>query len=283
MNKNLNKKLLLSFILLFTVVVQQQLSAFAFPIGSSNLKFRINNASFFRPSFASNMDLLNLKNGNVTSEMYSFTDAYDISGDGVVQIGRSVRDSNGNLYITGGFTGKIEVNEVWYESSQGYDLYLIKINTNNEIEWIRTGNGAVLSDDYLSVDGGLAMTIDSENNLYVGGGFVRSMTFRDADGDSVFALTGSSESLLNIELFVAKYDQDGTFEWAMGGESNSEGSESSLASGRNTVADIELDSEGYPYIIGSFSGTNLFGETVSSVGGSDIFIASLDKDGSQPF
>lgn len=276
--------LFIGLLVLFTSLYSNPVSAVSFRYGVSNTKININRAyNYATPPGLDNAALLNLKDGIVTSEEFKFSKAYEISGEGTIQIGRSVSDEFGNIYLTGGFTGSIVVNEQLFESTQGYDVFLVKVNTNDEIEWIRTGNGAELDEEFFSIDGGVAMAIDKERNLYIGGGFVQSLTFNNGSGDSLFTLKSSADSTLNIDLFVAKYDKDGTFEWALGGDSNSLGSTSSLEEGRNVVADIELDSQDYPYVIGSFSGTSLFGEVVESKGSSDIFVASLDKDGSEAF
>lgn len=282
--KNANTIRTLTYFIILMSLFPSAVYSISYHYGMSNTKIWIpDSLHLYRPTYLNNADLLNLKNGQQTSQTYQFSKAYVFPGEGVVQIGRSVSDGNGNMYLTGGFTGSITIGEITYESSQGYDLFLAKVDANDEIVWIQTGKGAQLSEDFFSLDGGLAMVVDSESNLYVGGSFVQSLTFTDSAGDSVFTLASSSENLLNLELFVAKYDTDGNFEWAMGGESGSIGLENSIAEGRNVVADIALDEEDYPYVIGSFSGTNLFGESVESKGGSDIFLASLDKDGSSPF
>jgi hypothetical protein len=257
---------------------------FTFRVGVTNTKRIAGSPNAYRkPGFATDAQLLNLKNGRETSQSLEFGNAYVLPGEGIVQIGRSVSDGDGNLYITGGFNGSITLGGTTYESTQGYDLFLAKVGANDELEWIRTGKGAQLSEDYFSLDGGLAMAVDSENNLYIGGGFVQSLTFCDVAGDSLFGLTGSSTGDLNLEVFVAKYNSEGDFLWAMGGESGSTGSAASLAEGRNVVADIAIDNNDFPYVIGSFTGTNLFGTEVVSAGGSDIFLASLDKNGNSPF
>ena len=279
-----NHTLKLCLFLLAFHINTNNLIASSFLVGKANVKINAAALSNQAPKYATAEELLNLKDGNTTSEALAFSAAYDISGEGVIQIGRSVSDRNGNLYITGGFTGKLTVGETDYASTQGYDFYLVKVNTSDEIELIRIGNGAMLSEDYFSLDGGLALAYyDDEDVLYVGGGFVRSLSFLDENGEVAQTLSSTSEDLLNLDLFVSKYDADGNFEWAMGGESASVGAENSLANGRNVIADIDLDPEGYPYVIGSFTGENLFGFYVDSVGESDIFIASLDKDGSDPF
>jgi len=71
--------------------------------------------------------------------------------------------------------------------------------------------------------------------------------------------------------------------WVDGGNSGSTGAPNTLAVDRNIANSIILDSEDYPYVAGSVAGQYLFGEQITIVGDSDFFLASLDKDGSEPF
>lgn len=235
-------------------------------------------AGFDRPQGLENDALLNLSTANVNL-------VFTIGTNEVTQIGGTARASDGNYIITGGFTGSIEFGSETITSSGGYDFFIAKFDNAGNPIWIRTATGLASIADNLSVDGGIALTVDpSTGEIYVGGTFVKQMTFLDAEGNVILELSdGRSDNLINFELFVAKYDADGNLEWALGGESGSIAAATDLNSGRNMVTSIILDGDGNPYVGGRFSGTNLFGEEVTVVGEGDFFLASLDTDGSAPF
>jgi len=230
-----------------------------------------------RPWGLENDAILNLSTDNVSL-------AFTIGTTEVTQIGGTAVDSDGNYIVTGGFTGTIEFGSETITSSKDYDFYIAKYDNAGNPIWIRTATGLSSITDNFSVDGGIALTVNpSTGEIYVGGTFVKQMDFLDTNGDVEASLTdGRSDALLNYELFVAKYDADGNMEWVVGGESGSSAA-IDLNSGRNMVTSIILDADGFPYVGGRFSGTNLFGETVSVNGEADFFLASLDTDGSAPF
>ena len=211
--------------------------------------------------------------------------AFTIGNTEVTQIGGTAKDSDGNYIITGGFTGTIEFDGETIASSKDYDFFIAKYDNAGNPMWIRTATGLANLPDHLSVDGGIALTVNpTTGEIYVGGTFVKSMQFLDGNQTVVASLSdGRNDNLINYELFVAKYDAAGELEWALGGESGSGAAEDNLNVGRNMVNSIILDADGYPYVGGRFSGTNLFGETVTVVGEGDFFLASLDSDGSSPF
>lgn len=74
-----------------------------------------------------------------------------------------------------------------------------------------------------------------------------------------------------IDIFVAKIDSDGIWQWAVqvGGSGNDSGNSIAIDSSNN-----------YLYITGSFSNTVTFGSTtLTSLGGTDIFVAKIDAYG----
>ncbi|MCF8277088.1 MAG: T9SS type A sorting domain-containing protein [Flavobacteriales bacterium] len=240
--------------------------------------FRQTTEGLDRPSGLENDAILNLNSTTVNL-------AFSIGSSAVTQIGGTVKDSDGNYIVTGGFTGTIEFGSQTITSSKDYDFFIAKYDNSGDPVWIRTATGLVNLPDYLSVDGGIALTVNpTTGEIYVGGTFVKSMQFLDGDQAVVASLSdGRNDNLVNYELFVAKYDAAGELEWALGGESGSNAAASNLNEGRNMITSIILDDDGYPYVGGRFSGTNLFGETVSVSGMGDFFLASLDSDGSSPF
>ena len=246
------------------------------PVSGGNIQLLSNKLE--QPWGLENDAILNL-------EMATVNLAFTIGTTAVTQIGGTAKDSDGNYIVTGGFTGTIGFGSGTVSSSKDYDFFIAKYDNSGNPVWIRTATGLTSHSDPLSMDGGLALTVDpTTGDIYVGGTFVKFMEFRDANGAVDTVLTdGRSDNLINYELFVAKYDTDGTLLWAQGGESGSPASAADLNTGRNMISSIILDADGNPYVGGRFSGTNLFGETVNVAGMGDFFLASLDTDGSAPY
>ncbi len=225
-------------------------------------------------------DLLNLVEPPV------FVSSFKLGGSEVTQIGGTAVDSQGNIYVTGGFTGSITFDTqpapTILTSTNGYDFFLAKFDPDGNSLWARAAHGDLAPAENFSLDGGIAIAVDRSGNCYVGGGFVRSLAFQDAGNNVIATLIGSDGNTLNFEMFVAKYATDGQLLWARGGGSQSIGNAADLASGTNVVGSIILDIEDLPYIGGRYSGTNFLGTTVSPVGGTDFFIAALSADQGDP-
>jgi hypothetical protein len=237
--------------------------------------------TYAKPVGLQNSTLLNLQT-NPAVPGVDFKSVYSFGSDAVTQIGKMVNDEFGNSYITGAFTGTLILGPDTLVSTAGYDFYITKIDANNNPVWARMAHGITTENEDLSLDGGTVIVIDSQGNLYAGGGFVKSLTFLDADGEPVAELNdGRDDDLLNLELFIVKYDNDGNLLWTLGGNSGSTGGVNTLTMGINSVNDIVLDPEDYPYIVGRFSGTTFMDIEVDIVGKSDAYLASLDKDGSE--
>lgn len=274
-----------TLLLILTIFFVGEVHAMSFLVGRSNVRpnSNLDKSQYVLPNGMHFQELLNLQNTNVKSADLTFQSAYTIGGNGTTQVAKVVVDNAGNIYVTGGFTGTIEYGAVTLESTGGYDFFLAKLDPLGNVLWIRVAHGSSDVPDELSLDGGLALAVDDDGNVYAGGSFVKELTFVDDFGDEVGFLHDGRDELsneINLELFVVKYDASGNFLWATGGESGSPGLVNSLAVGINSVNDIIIDDFGDPHVVGSFSGTNLFDETGIVVAGeSDFFIASLYDDG----
>ena len=109
-------------------------------------------------------------------------------------------------------------------------------------------------------DRGYAITTDATENCYVTGYFKVTATFGD------ITLTSSGDD----DIFVAKMDANGNWQWATRAGGNSE----------DVGYGITIDDTGNCYVAGFFNGTATFGDiTLTSSGGADIFVAKLDSDG----
>jgi D-alanyl-D-alanine carboxypeptidase len=117
-------------------------------------------------------------------------------------------DSQGNLYVTGNFTGTdFRFNpsnpSQTYRSVDGRkDIFVTKFTTNGEFVWSRQIDAAENQD-------ALSLTVDRAGNLYYGGEFRGTVDFDPGAG--VTPLTSPNA----ISSFVSKLNARGEFQWAV--------------------------------------------------------------------
>jgi hypothetical protein len=163
-------------------------------------------------------------------------------------------DSNDNLYITGHF---------YFNSSFGstnlsgyYDVFVAKLSNNGVWQWAVSGGGTDMDESY-------GICVDSSSYSYITGFFQGNASFGSIN------LTSSGYS----DVFVAKLDTNGVWQWAI----RAGGNQPDLSS---AGVDICIDPSRNIYIIGDFYGNATFGSTtLTSSGYSDVFVAKLDTNG----
>ena len=167
-------------------------------------------------------------------------------------------DDNGNSYVTGLFWGAATFGSYTINCDIQYpSIFVAKIDANGNWLWATQAGGN-------NGDWGYGISTDDFGNSFVTGEF------------SSLTATFGSYSLTNNDYpyvccFVAKIDLNGNWQWAtkVGGSS------------RGIGYAITTDDNGVNYVTGSFSDTATFGTySLFSNGGSDIFIAKIDADGS---
>jgi len=169
----------------------------------------------------------------------------------VQQIGTSSRDagesltvdSSGNIYVTGKSGGAFDGNT----SSGSSDMILIKYNNKFQKQWSRQLGGP--NDDY-----GNGIAADSLGNVYVAGG----------SGDGFDGYTVSGGGYIR-DVFITKYNADGTKQWTEQFGSDSD----------DTTGGIVIDGSNNMYVVGSFNGVL---DSESPVGDYDIFIVKYSSD-----
>ncbi|MCK9610989.1 MAG: SBBP repeat-containing protein [Candidatus Cloacimonas sp.] len=190
--------------------------------------------------FAQNVDWLWAKKAGGTS--------YDSSSSIAV-------DANGNSYITGYFYGSATFGTTTLTSSGGSDIFVAKLDINGNWLWAKKAGGT-------DFDFGNSIAVDANGNSYVTGYFSGSANF------GTTTLTSSSEYY--TEIYVAKLDINGNWLWA-----NKAG-----GTGWDYGYGIAVDANGNSYVTGAFAESAIFGTTtLTSNGGSDIFVAKLDSSG----
>lgn len=174
-------------------------------------------------------------------------------------------DKNNNLYTTGGFEGTVDFDPSStpfpIASQGGKDVFIQKIDSSGNFIWAKTFRG--IDNQY-----GFSLKTDSKLNVYITG--IMKMTVDFDPSFSVFNLTSNG----NDDIFVAKLDSNGNFEWA-----NTMGSSLS-----DYGWNIETDSIGNSFITGYYYNTVDFDPGIgvlnlTSNGSTDIFIQKLDPSG----
>jgi HYR domain/Bacterial TSP3 repeat len=138
-------------------------------------------------------------------------------------------------------------------------------------EWARQGTGT-------GADSGKAVAVDAWGNVFVTGSFSRTMTLQG--GNSTIALTATGVApAQGTDIFVAKYRKDGTLLWAVRAGSNMD----------DAGQGITVDAAGNAFVTGAFRALGGFADfpgfnggntpTLTSAGGSDLFVAKYDPSG----
>lgn len=162
-------------------------------------------------------------------------------------------DSNGNSYVTGKIAGTTTFGDNSLTANGGEDIFIAKLDSDGNHIWANQAGGP--SNEY-----GSDITVDSSGNCYVTGYFRNTATFGNTN------LTSSGDE----DVYIAKLDSNGNWQWAMqaGGISSDSG------------ISIATDISGNCFVTGGYSGTATFGTiTLISTGGHDIYIAKLDSAG----
>jgi uncharacterized delta-60 repeat protein len=165
-------------------------------------------------------------------------------------------DSSGNILVTGYFAGTNTDLFGQPLSSSGFvDIYLAKLSSTGNLMWVKKWWGA-------TTDTALSTSIDSSWDILVTGYF-------QGTGTDIFGQTLSSSG--NSDLYLAKLSSTGNLMW--------------IKKWWNTLDDYgystTTDPSGNVLITGNFqgTGTDIFGQTLSSSGSYDIFLAKLSSTG----
>lgn len=113
--------------------------------------------------------------------------------------GKGIVADNTGIYLTGDFEGTATFSTFSKTATGLSDMFIAKYNTSGVCQWVKSAGGG--ADDH---GGGLA--IDGSGNVYITGQFY---------GTATFEATTIGTSIANTyEVFLAKYNNSGTFQWA---------------------------------------------------------------------
>jgi len=163
-------------------------------------------------------------------------------------------DASGNSYVTGIFSNSATFGSTTLISNGDYDIFIAKLDSSGDWEWAKNAGGT-------GGDWGYGIAVDTDGNSYVTGIFYSATA---AFGDITLESSGG------VDIFVAKLDSSGDWEWA----NKAGGTDDDWVNG------IAVDASGNSYVTGFFDISATFGyTTLINSGGYDIFVAKLDSSG----
>ena len=169
-------------------------------------------------------------------------------------------DTNGNCYAICHFnsTNAIVGSVTLTNSGAGYDTFLVKYNSQGQVQWVRQAFGN-------ANDFGLTVAVDPSGPIYIAGNF-----YSDVLTIGAYSVTNSTSSG-SADIFIAKLDPNGNVLWLRraGGDAI------------DTAFHVAVDGSGNLLVTGSFFSTTATFDTVSLTGGgdSDMFLAKYDPSG----
>ena len=177
--------------------------------------------------------------------------------------------SDDSIVVSGFFRdsaifGPGEANETVLVSDGDVDIFIARYNPDGALAWARRAGGT-------DFDEGRAVSVLSDDSIVLNGTFIDSATFGPGEANETVLVSNGVR-----DIFVARYNQDGTLAWARraGGTYTDEGRAVSVLSDDSIV------------LSGRFAHLATFGpgesnETVlvSGGGGGDIFIARYNPNG----
>jgi gliding motility-associated-like protein len=177
-------------------------------------------------------------------------------------------DNQGNVFVTGTCWGGLNFGTLSAYNSSSYtdQIFVLKLDGNGNEIWLK--NAGVDAGGYpYNDDHGFNLVSDALGNIYCTG-FISNNTSspKTCTFDAINFSVASNDSL----AFVAKLDPLGNWQWVetFDGENGSRDN------------DIAIDDENNVYICGGFDGTRNFGtSTLTSTGGTDVYVVKYDENG----
>ena len=186
------------------------------------------------------------------------------SGQGIASL------SDNSIVVTGSFRttatfGSGESNETQLDTVGFNDIFIAQYNADGILQWARHAGS-------ISNDQGSGITTLSDNSTIVTGSYQGTAIFGPGEPSAVHLISGG-----NLDIFIARYNSDGSFVWA----NSAGGSDEDGGLGITTLSDNSSVVTGY------FMKTAVFGpgesnetQLVSPGNFRDSFFARYNADGS---
>lgn len=189
------------------------------------------NAASSADIFLSKFDSTGIYQGAVTLGGWSYEESLAVAVD-----------SNNDVWITGYFSGTMDfdpsVGNALLTSVGGNDAFLAKYDSNLNYLWAGSWGGGDLFGDT-----GVALVIDSSNNVYVTGEFHSTVDFDPGAG------TFNMSAGTNAAVYLNKIDSAGNFQWAKAWCTETHPAVGGMGTG------VGIDTSNNVYVLGNFSGT----------------------------
>lgn len=242
--------------------------------GNSYVTGRFASGAIFGPGEANETILNPVGNGDIFLAKYhpdgNLAWVKRAGGGGSDQGTAVALDSLGNIYVTGFFSnsatfGPGELNQtVLTGPTASPEIFVAKYDSTGNLIWANRAGGS-------NNDQPTAIAVDGLGNSYVTGFFQLTATFGPGESNQT-TLTSAG----NNDIFIAKYNNDGTLAWVkrLGGTQPDQG------------VGIAADVAGSVYVTGVINSAVIFGlgepnqTTLSSGPGTNAFLAKYDTDGS---
>ncbi len=178
--------------------------------------------------------------------------------------------ADGSSLVTGYFNstatfGLGEPGQTTLNSAGSWDIFVARYNPDGTLAWAKRAGGGSIYDE-----SGTDISVMADGSALVTGYFRETATFGPGEpGQTILTSAGGSD------IFVARYNPNGTLAWAKRAGSSDE----EFGDGVSVLAD------GSALVTGDFNNTATFGPgepaetTLTSAGGLDIFVARYNPDG----
>ena len=222
--------------------------------------------SYVTGSVLGSVNFGNISVNNTGSDYNVFISKLDTNGNflwassSIGNIGDTVGkdisvDNQGNSYVVGDFENTVTFGGTELESAvyNRSDVFITKLDSNGNFVWAKSVLGSNQNHDY-----GNSVSVDNQGNTYITGSFREIATF------GTISLTSYGAA----DVFVAKLDASGNFNWAVQAGGN----------GIDSGSSIDIDNQGNCYLTGRFAaGTATFGNfTFTSGELNNAFITKVD-------
>lgn len=195
------------------------------------------------------------------------------SGTNFAEIAYSIDTFNdGSSIMSGVFVntatfGQGDPNQTTLISEGDNDFFIAKYNSDGTLAWAKRSGGVT---DTANNNHHNSVSVFPDNSVVFTGTFQGTAVFGQGDPNQTTVVSAGVE-----DLFIAKYNPDGTLAWARraGG------------SGTDTAKGISAFGDGSFMVTGWFNGSAIFGQgdanqtTLVSDGDTDIFLAKYNQDG----
>lgn len=182
----------------------------------------------------------------------------------------SIFYKNGFIYVTGMYKGTMIINGNSFpgNSTSWNDVFLTKWDVNGNFVWCKTANG-----QYQDI--GYNLYVSNNNQIFVIGSFANDLNFGlDTTINSYGSSGNASSANANNDVFISKYDSNGTLSWVK------------TINGKSGVAGSSITSSlktGLVYISGGIKDTCYFDNDtlISNSSSLDVLIISIDTLGNK--